>query len=71
MEKERALELALAQIEKQFGKGSVMRLGESAKNNAVEAIPTTMKSASVLSATEIRPSVMNWSAGAPPAGSRN
>ena len=40
MEKERALELALAQIEKQFGKGSVMRLGESAKNNAVEAIPT-------------------------------
>lgn len=40
MEKERALELALSQIEKQFGKGSVMRLGESAKNNAVEAIPT-------------------------------
>ena len=40
MEKERALELALAQIEKQFGKGSVMRLGEHAKNNAVEAIPT-------------------------------
>ncbi|MES2462904.1 MAG: recombinase RecA [Armatimonadota bacterium] len=40
MEKERALELALSQIEKQFGKGSVMRLGESAKNAAVEAIPT-------------------------------
>jgi len=40
VEKERALELALAQIEKQFGKGSVMRLGESSKNNAVEAIPT-------------------------------
>jgi recombination protein RecA len=40
VEKERALELALSQIEKQFGKGSVMRLGESAKNNAVEAIPT-------------------------------
>ena len=40
MEKERALELALTQIEKQFGKGSVMRLGEAAKNNAVEAIPT-------------------------------
>src|SRR4029079_18483125 len=35
-----ALELALSQIEKQFGKGSVMRLGEAAKNNAVEAIPT-------------------------------
>ena len=40
MEKERALELALSQIEKQFGKGSVMRLGEAAKNNAIEAIPT-------------------------------
>ncbi len=40
MDKERALELALSQIEKQFGKGSVMRLGESAKGNAVESIPT-------------------------------
>jgi recombination protein RecA len=40
VEKERALELALSQIEKQFGKGSVMRLGEAAKNNAIEAIPT-------------------------------
>ncbi len=40
MEKERALELALSQIEKQFGKGSVMRLGEAAKTNSVEAIPT-------------------------------
>jgi recombination protein RecA len=40
VEKERALELALSQIEKQFGKVSVMRLGEAAKNNAVEAIPT-------------------------------
>ncbi len=40
MEKERALELALSQIEKQFGKGSVMRLGDHAKTNAVEAIPT-------------------------------
>ena len=40
MDKDRALEMALTQIEKQFGKGSVMRLGEAAKNNAVEAIPT-------------------------------
>ena len=40
MEKDRALELALSQIEKQFGKGSVMRLGEHAKNNTVEVIPT-------------------------------
>ncbi len=40
MEKDRALELALSQIEKQFGKGSVMRLGEHAKSNNVEVIPT-------------------------------
>ena len=40
MEKDRALELALSQIEKQFGKGSVMRLGEHAKSNTVEVIPT-------------------------------
>lgn len=39
MEKDKALELAIAQIEKQFGKGSVMRLGENAKLN-IDAIPT-------------------------------
>jgi recombination protein RecA len=39
MEKEKALELALAQIEKQFGKGSIMKLGENAKLN-IEAIST-------------------------------
>ncbi len=39
MEKDKALELALIQIEKQFGKGSIMRLGENAKLN-IEAIPT-------------------------------
>ena len=38
-EKMKALEAALNQIEKQFGKGSVMRLGESTKLN-VETIPT-------------------------------
>ena len=37
--KEKALELALSQIEKQFGKGSVMKLGEF-KTMDVEAIPT-------------------------------
>ncbi|MGK2966198.1 MAG: recombinase RecA [Tepidiformaceae bacterium] len=37
----RALELALGQIEKQFGRGAVMRLGEAhALTLAVEAIPT-------------------------------
>ena len=39
MEKEKALELALAGIEKQFGKGSIMKLGEDAKLN-IEAIST-------------------------------
>ena len=38
-EKKRALEAALSQIEKQFGKGSVMKLGEYKAMN-VEAIPT-------------------------------
>ena len=38
-ERERAIELALSGIEKQFGKGAIMRLGESSKLH-VEAIPT-------------------------------
>ncbi|BDI29221.1 protein RecA [Capsulimonas corticalis] len=39
MDKEKALDIALSQLEKQFGKGSVMRLGESPKQS-VEAIST-------------------------------
>jgi len=39
MEKRKALEMALNQIEKQFGKGSIMMLGESSHMN-VEVIPT-------------------------------
>ena len=39
-EKLKALDAALAQIEKQFGKGSVMKLGDSASNMSVEAVPT-------------------------------
>lgn len=38
-EKKKALEMAMGQIEKQFGKGSVMKLGEF-KAMEVEAIPT-------------------------------
>ena len=38
-ERKKALDAALAQIEKQFGKGSVMRLGANSKMQ-VEAIPT-------------------------------
>ncbi|MEW6227125.1 MAG: recombinase RecA [Bacillota bacterium] len=40
MEKEKALDMALSQIEKQFGKGSIMKLGEANARFAVEAIPT-------------------------------
>lgn len=39
-QKERALELAVAQIEKQFGKGSIMRLGAGAPLEDVKVIPT-------------------------------
>ena len=39
VERSKALELALGQIDKQFGKGSVMRMGEKA-DMAVEVIPT-------------------------------
>ena len=39
LERKKALEAALGQIEKQFGKGSVMKLGEYTTMN-VEAIPT-------------------------------
>ena len=39
MEREKALEMALGQIEKQFGKGSVMRMGEKG-SMAIETVPT-------------------------------
>lgn len=37
--RQKALELALAQIEKQFGKGSIMKLGQETKSD-VESLPT-------------------------------
>ncbi len=39
IEKKKALEMALGQIERQFGKGAVMKLGENTHMN-VESIPT-------------------------------
>ena len=39
-EKEKALEQVLAQIEKDFGKGAIMRLGDSAGDTNIEVIPT-------------------------------
>ncbi|WP_073269215.1 recombinase RecA [Alkalibacter saccharofermentans] len=41
MEKDKALQMALTQIEKQFGKGSVMKLGEQSANQNIAAISTT------------------------------
>lgn len=39
-EKQKALELAMAQIDRQFGKGSVMRLGDNRAVIKINAIPT-------------------------------
>ena len=39
-EKEKAVELAIEQIEKQYGKGSIMKLGEAPARVAGDAIPT-------------------------------
>ena len=39
-DRKRALEVALGKIEKDFGKGSVMRLGDAANHLQVEVIPT-------------------------------
>lgn len=39
-DKKKALEMALSSIEKQFGKGSIMRLGEASAKLQVDIIPT-------------------------------
>ncbi len=39
-EREKALDLAIGQIEKQFGRGAIMRLGEAQTRLTVESIPT-------------------------------
>ena len=38
--KVKALDSVMVQIEKQYGKGSIMRLGDSAGDTTVEALPT-------------------------------
>ena len=40
LDKEKALEIALSQIEKSFGKGAVMKLGDASASMNVSAIPT-------------------------------
>ena len=39
-DRDKTLELALAQIEKAFGRGAVMRMGDSSSGNTVRSIPT-------------------------------
>lgn len=39
-DKDKALEAAMLQIQKQFGKGAIMKLGSEAANMGIEAIPT-------------------------------
>ena len=64
-DKAQALGLALSQIEKQFGKGSIMRMGENTHMD-IEAIPTGALSGSTcLPATTTRP------AGATPPSTRS
>ena len=39
-EKEKSLDIAIAQIERQYGKGSIMRLGQMSERLTVEVVPT-------------------------------
>ena len=39
-DREKAIETAIAQIERQFGKGSIMKMTEASQSMAVESIPT-------------------------------
>ena len=39
MEREKSLEMAVSQIERQFGKGAIMKMGEAAERS-VDIIPT-------------------------------
>ena len=40
LEKERALSAALSQIERSYGKGAIMKLGEAASQKNIDIIPT-------------------------------
>ncbi|HEX7101903.1 MAG TPA: recombinase RecA [Nitrolancea sp.] len=39
-ERDKAIELAMAQIERQFGKGSIMKMGEASQRMQIDSIPT-------------------------------
>lgn len=40
LDKQKALDIAVAQIERQFGKGAIMKLGEASSRLSIEVIPT-------------------------------
>ena len=39
-DKQKALEAAIKQIERDFGQGAVMKLGDSVRDKSIEVIPT-------------------------------
>ena len=39
-DKQKALEAAIKQIERDFGQGAVMKLGDSARDRSIEVVPT-------------------------------
>ena len=40
MDKSKAIDAAISQIERQFGKGSIMRMGDEERQSSVACIPT-------------------------------
>ena len=40
VERDRAIDVAISQIERQFGKGSIMKMGDASARMAIESIPT-------------------------------
>ena len=46
VDKTKALDAALSQIERAFGKGSIMRLGKNQKAVEIETVPTGLDSVS-------------------------
>ena len=56
-EKLKALDAAIAQIEKQYGKGTVMKLGDPAAQMNIETIPTGSLSLDLARSTGRSPAV--------------
>ncbi len=54
-DKLKALDAAIGQIEKQYGKGSIMKLGDSGVNMNVETIPTGSLSLDIALGLEASP----------------